>query len=129
MQHMTFLVVLTFLLTAVSLTFGPVNLVASSDEDDDDNTPAHTGDRGFGGKIGTTESAPQSSKSPVEVETSGENDEENRSDPAHRGEIVSENEDGEVIKNIPTESAPQSSEASHTEILSLELKPICPLCT
>ena len=121
MQHIAFLVVITFLLAAISLTFAPINLVASSDEDDDDNTPAHTGDRGFG-KIGTTESAPESSRAPVEVETSGEIDDENRSDSAHSGDIVFENEDGEVAKEITTESAPQSSAAFETELLSMELK-------
>jgi len=87
------------------MTFAPINLIASSDDD----TPARTGDRGFG-KIGATESAPQSSKAPVEV---GEIDEDNRSDPAHTGEIVFEDKD----KKVTTESAPQSSEGTKTEIL------------
>jgi hypothetical protein len=69
----------------------------------------HTGEKVFEDERRITESAPESSKAPVEVKTSIEIDEEDRSDdPAHTGRIVFE-EDGEVINEISQESAPQSS--------------------
>lgn len=128
MQLVKFLVIVTLLFTVFSMALAHANLIASSDEDeeedgddtretsrdedddDNDNAPAHTGERVFDGERRVTQSAPQSSNAPVEVKTSIESDEEDRSDdPAHTGKIVFKDEDGEVVKEITQESAPQSS--------------------
>lgn len=143
MQLVTFLTVVIFLSTAVSMTFAPINLIASSDGDDkededdtrdtsrdedndeddenNDDTPAHIGERVFDDERRITESAPQSSKAPVEVKTSLEIDDDDRSgDPAHTGKIVFKDEDGDVIKEITQESASQSSKGKGFNKITLE---------
>jgi hypothetical protein len=161
MQRLIFLVVATFLFTVVSMTIAPVDLFASSDEDDvanedetredsrdEDDSGTEASDDGDNGRDDNSddnvaftshaESTINDEQREVRDVKSNEESKESAakishelthtvqsggatSDPAHEGTITLADKDGEVLKKITTESAPQSSAAFETEILTMDL--------
>lgn len=161
MQHLIFLVVVTFLFAVVPMTIAPVDLFASSDEDDvanedearedssdeDDSGTEGSGDgdngRGDNGNDNVaftshTESTINDEQREVRDVNSNGNSKNSavkishelthtvqsgggEGDIAHDGTITFTDKDGEVVKEITTKSAPQSSAAVQTELQAFTL--------
>lgn len=161
MQRLIFLVVATFLFAVVSMAIAPVDLLASSDEDDvanedearedlsdeDDSGTEESGDGDSGrddngnDNVAFTShtvstindekreerdvnSNENSKNSPVEISHEATHTVQSggaERDIAHEGTITFTDKDGEGVKEITTESAPQSSAAVETETLSMNL--------